>query len=122
LPNQDATAYHSALEKIYKAAALEPNEPAILNALGAAHYRLGCYEDALRALTKAEQMLSVAKEEPDTLNIAFAAMVMHRMGRTDGARSRVERLKQLCKDEFADDLEALNLLAEAEGLIEGKKP
>jgi len=115
--------YRASFEKAEKANAWEPNDPAILNTLGAAQYRLGSYEDALKTLAQSAKILSDAGEEPDPVNIAFTAMIMYRMGRAEEAKSALEQLRELCKDEqFAEDMEVQELLAEAEGLIEGKKP
>jgi hypothetical protein len=50
-------------------------------------------------------------------------MTLHKSGRAEEAKAALERLRELCKDEqFANDMEVQELLAEAEGLIEGKKP
>ena len=55
--------------------------------------------------------------------MAFKAMALHRIGRVEEAKAALVRLQELCKDEqFAEDVEVQSLLAEAEGLIEGKKP
>jgi hypothetical protein len=68
-------------------------------------------------------MLSASGEEPDPANVAFTAMTLHRMGRAEEAKTALEQLRELCKDEqFAEDMDVQGLLAEAEGLIEGKKP
>lgn len=62
----------------------------------------------------------VAAQDP--AGLAFAAMSLHRLGQADKATSTLEQLRTLLKDErFADDSEAKALLAEAEGLIEGKR-
>jgi tetratricopeptide (TPR) repeat protein len=123
LPDKDVAAYQVAMEKVNKANALEPNDPAILDVLAAAQYRLGSYEDARKTLAKSAQILSDAGEEPDPGNVAFTAMTLHKIGRADEAKAALDQLRELCKDEqFAEDMEVQELLAEAEGLIEGKKP
>jgi hypothetical protein len=53
------------------------------------------------------------------MNVVFRAMTLHKIGRADEAKAALEQLRELCKDDFAEDLEALNLLAEAERLITG---
>jgi WD40 repeat protein/tRNA A-37 threonylcarbamoyl transferase component Bud32 len=124
LPNKDVASYEIALKKASEANALEPNNSDVLITLGAAQYRLGSYEESLKTLTKAQKIQSATEEEPDPLNIAFTAMLMQQMGRVDEAKSGLERLRKLWKDEsgdFADDTEALNLLPEAERLIAGAK-
>jgi len=119
--NKNNEEYQAALEKVKRAHGWEPNDPVILNTLGAAQYRLGSYVDALKTLARSAQILSDAGEEPDPLNTAFTAMTLYRMGRIDEAKSALERLRALCKDEFAGDVEALNLLPEVEKLISGEK-
>jgi hypothetical protein len=55
--------------------------------------------------------------------VAFTAMTLHKIGRAEEAKAALERLRELCKDRpFAEDMEVQALLAEAEELIEGKKP
>ena len=72
---------------------------------------------------RSERILSASGEEPDPANGAFTAMTLHKSGRAEEAKAALERLRELCKDEqFANDMEVQELLAEAEGLIEGKKP
>jgi len=121
-PDKDVKAYQEALEKAGKANALEPNEPAILTTLGAAQYRAGSYEDALKALAKVERILYDAGEEPDPWNLAFKVMTLHKIGRAEEAKSVLGQLRELCKDRpFAEDMEVQGLLAEAEKLVAGEK-
>jgi WD40 repeat protein len=121
-PDKDIDAYKSASEKAEKANSWEPNDPAILNTLGAAQYRLGSYEDAIKTLTRSERILSDAGEEAEPVNMAFTAMTLHRIGRLEEAKAALEKLRELSKDEqFAEDMEVQGLLAEAEKLITGEK-
>jgi dipeptidyl aminopeptidase/acylaminoacyl peptidase len=118
----DPNAYRAALANAEKANTLEPNDPSIFNLVGAAQYRVGSYEDALKTLTKSEQILSAAGEEPNPANMAFTAMALHQLGRPEQAKVALERLRSLLKDErFAQDEQAKAFLAEAEKLIEGEK-
>jgi tetratricopeptide (TPR) repeat protein len=110
------------LAKAEKANDWEPNEPSILTTFGAAQYRLDSYEDALKTLTKSAKILSDAGEEPNPVNVAFTVMTLHRMGHVNEAKSKLEQLKELCKDEqFAEDMDVQALLAEAEKLVTGEK-
>jgi WD40 repeat protein/serine/threonine protein kinase len=120
LSDKDLSTYRMALGKAEKARGWEPNDPGILNALGAAQYRLGSFEEALKTLAESAQMLSDAKEEPDPVNAAFTAMTLHKIGRVEEAKGALERLRELSKDEqFAKDTDVQDLLAEAEKLIAG---
>jgi WD40 repeat protein/serine/threonine protein kinase len=122
-PGRGTGAYRTAAEKAEKANGWEPNDPAILNTMAAAQYRLAAYEEALKTLAESSRILSGAGEEPDPINTAFTAMTLHRMGRINEAKFELGRLRELCKkEEYGSDMEVQALLAEAEGLIEGKKP
>jgi WD40 repeat protein/serine/threonine protein kinase len=124
IPDKDTEVYKSALEKAQKANEWEPNNPAILNTLGASQYRLGSYENALTTLTKVERILSDAGEEPDPWNLAFKAMTLNQIGQSKQANIALDQLRKLCQDEehVARDMEVQGLLAEAEKLITGKEP
>ncbi len=120
-PDADIKAYQAALERTGEANALEPNDPAILTTLGVGQYRVGSYEDSLKTLARSAEILSDAGEEPDPANAAFKAMTLHQLGRGEEAKAALEELRALLKDEqFANNQAAKALLAEAEGLIEGK--
>ena len=119
--------YQAAFDKASKADSWEPNDTAILNTLGAAQYRLGYFEDALKALAKAGEILSSAGEDPDPVNVAFTAMALYKIGRIEEAKHGLEKLRDLRKDEiytlYTYETEVQILLAEAEKLIadeEGK--
>jgi len=115
--------YQAALEKASKANSLEPNDPVILNAIGAAQYRLASYEDALKTLARSAQILSGAGEEPDPANGAFTAMTLQRVGRVEEAKAALGQLRELCKQEehLTWDTDVQGLLAEAEKLIAGEE-
>jgi len=87
-----------------------------------AQYRVGMYEDALMTLTKADKIRTATDEKPDPRNLAFLAMTLHRIGRVEEAKAALEQLRELCKDEqFAEDREVQDLLAEAEKLLSGEE-
>ena len=126
-PDKDAESYKLSLEKAERANSLEPNDLNILNTLGVAQYRVGAYEDALVTLTKTDKLRTGTDEKPEPANLAFTAMALHRLGRTEEAKAALERLRTLLKDErfaqdFAKDEEAKAYLAEAEKLIEPAPP
>jgi WD40 repeat protein/tRNA A-37 threonylcarbamoyl transferase component Bud32 len=120
---KDIEAYRAALAKAEKANGWEPNDPAILDALGAAQYRTGAYEEALNTFARAKKLRADPGDQSDPASIAFTAMAQHQLGRGEEAKATLEQLRGLLKDErFAGDEEAKGLLAEADGLIAGKKP
>jgi len=123
LPNKDIAAYKEALAKAEKANGWEPNDPAILGTLGAVQYRMGAYEAALKTLTMAAKVRAYKRDESNPAALAFTAMALRQLGQADKATSTLEQLRALLKDvHFSDDEEAKALFAEAEDLIEGKKP
>ena len=110
-----------ALDKAKKASALMPSEPSILITLGAAQYRLGFYENALKTLAKCAKLLS-DEEETDPANVAFTAMTLHRIGRMEEAKAALGQLRELCKQEhFTWDMDVQGLLAEAEKVFADEK-
>jgi WD40 repeat protein/serine/threonine protein kinase len=122
LNDKDLSAYQTALEKAGRANTLEPNDPAILNTLGAAWYRTGSYDEALKVLTMSNQILLDAKEDPDPVNTALMAMTLYRIGQLDEAKATLQKLRELCKDDqFLYDIQVLDLLTEAEKLITGEE-
>ncbi len=121
LPDKDVKAYQVALEKASKANALEPNDPTILTTFGAAQYRLGSYEDALKTLAVAQHILSDAGEDPDPWNLAFKAMSLHEIGRMEEAKAALEQLRQVCRQEdLIWNMDVQGVLAEAEKVIAGE--
>jgi len=91
--------------------------------LGAAHYRIGSYGEALKALAKAERILSDADKSPGRWTLGFKAMTLHKLGRLEEARNALEQLRELCKEEqFAEDMDVQGLLAEAEKVLAGEQP
>jgi len=120
--DKDIEAYRVASAKAEKANGWEPDDPAILGTLGAAQYRTGAYEDALKTLARAKKLRADPGDQPDPVSIAFTAMAMHQLGLGEEAKAALEQLRGLLKDEeSADDPEAKALLGEAEALIAGEK-
>ena len=121
-PERSIDEYRAALGKAQNANDWEPNDPAILDTLGAAQYRTGAYEEALKTLATAEKLLADEGDKADPPALAFKALALHQLGRAGEAKATLEQLRGLLKDEqFAYDPEAKALLAEAEGVIEGGK-
>ncbi|HHX81881.1 MAG TPA: tetratricopeptide repeat protein [Pseudomonadaceae bacterium] len=87
--------YQEAYELILKASALAPNDPAIIDSLGWAQYRLGMFEQALANLERAYQLF------PDPEVAAHLGEVLWVMGRKSAA-NRVwnEALKTTPDSEF----------------------
>ena len=76
--------HQEALALIERALALAPGEPAIMDSMGWALYKLGRYSEALSHLQAAADALP----EPEV--IAHLVEVLWAMGRTDSARARLQ--------------------------------
>jgi len=125
LPGRGIEAYRAALAKAQQANALDPNNWRIVGILGMAQYRAGLYEETLTAFKRvAELRANEGAEVREPVSSAFVAMALHQLGRVDEAKSTLEKLRALHKEDerIAKGAVPKALLAEAEGLIEGKKP
>jgi serine/threonine protein kinase len=114
-PGGTPFAYQSALNKAHWACKLAPRNRRVLTTLGVAQYRVGEYEEALATLTRSDQ-----RRGSIPANVAFIAMALHRLGRTEESREKLELFQKLVQSpEYASDGEALGFLREAEALIVG---
>jgi WD40 repeat protein/tRNA A-37 threonylcarbamoyl transferase component Bud32 len=116
LPGKDIEAYRTALAKAQQANNWDPNNTDILRILGVAQYRAGLYEETLR--TFAELKVREGGEVQGPIPPAFTAMALHHLGRVDQAKSTLEELRVLLKDERFANSEAAK---EAEKVIAGEK-
>jgi len=122
---KDTETYRAALAKAQQANIWDPNNPGTLGILGVAQYRVGLYEEALRTFQRdAELKANEGRDVRGTVTSAFTAMALYQLGRVDEAKSALEELRALHKEDerIAKGEVPKALLAEAEGLIEGKKP
>ncbi len=73
---------------------------------------------ALETLKHSEEIRSESWLETDPANLAFIAMALHQLNRTEEAQATLNRLRDLCKeDQFAEEKKARAFLAEAERLL-----
>jgi len=91
--------------------------------LGIERYKAGAYEEAIATLKRVDEYRrTMLNEESHPHEIAYIAMALYRLGRSQEAQVSLEQLRELCKDRpFAEDMEIQDLLAEAEKLITGEK-
>jgi tetratricopeptide (TPR) repeat protein len=118
-----AEGYRQALGWAERACELKPGVGFTLNTLRVAQYRTGQYEQALKTLTRSEQLNAKDKRfgGPVPSNIAFQAMTHHQLGQEERAVELLARLREIMKqNRWARDAESLAFLREAEVLIEGK--
>jgi tetratricopeptide (TPR) repeat protein len=93
-------------------------DPNFLNTLGAALYRAGRYDEAIRRL---EEAIRVRDGVGVPADWAFLAMAHHRLGHPDAARRWLDRLREhqpsMAPDQFWYELEVRLLRSEAESVI-----
>ncbi len=105
--------YQRALIQAEQACALEPSGT-YLNTLGVAQYRVGLYPEALKTLQKADELNGGIPED-----VAFLAMLHHRLGDEAQAKKEMARLRQsLSNSRLRNDPEARAFLKEAEDLLD----
>ena len=92
--------------------------PAALNTLGAALYRAGRYEEAIRRL---EEGIEARRRSEEPTDWPFLAMAHHRLGHRDEARRWLDRLRNRQQstdpNQFWDELTIRLLRSEAEAVI-----
>jgi WD40 repeat protein len=116
----DKDAYARALRYAEDAVRLFPKNGYYLNTLGVAQYRVGRYANALATLTKSEK-LNATEEGSHPADFAFLAMAQHQLGKKDGAKATLGRLREIMKHpRWTQNAEFKSFLREAEELIEGK--
>jgi tetratricopeptide (TPR) repeat protein len=108
------------LAKIALGGAAPFDKPNYLNTLGAALYRAGRYDEAIRRLEEAVQARGGAGESiPDDWE--FLALTHHRLGQRAEARRWLDRLREHWPSEeparFWDELAIRLLRSEAEAVI-----
>jgi tetratricopeptide (TPR) repeat protein len=114
-PHWDPALYALALRAAQAADSAEPDNGFILNTLGVAQYRAGKFEEALATLTRSDELNGGIPAD-----VAFLAMALHQLGRTDETQAALRRLRVLMKDaQHAHDEEAQAFSHEAETLIAG---
>jgi WD40 repeat protein/tRNA A-37 threonylcarbamoyl transferase component Bud32 len=144
-PGLTANAYLQALGAAETACRLEPGNAALLNTLGVAQYRTGRYAEALATLGRSQALSRVrgagksatydvglllmspwllpqtylwGGEEP--ADLAFLAMIRHRLGQGERARADLIRLRLLVQSsrKFAGNEEVQAFLREAEEVLQ----
>ena len=95
----------------------------MLQTLGAALYRAGRFEEAVRRL---DESIQTRGDGGDARGFAFLAMAHHRLGRRDEAKRWLDKLVSYRPEEgfdfSRDDVEVRILHREAESLILGSRP
>ena len=117
-PDQPIEQYRLALRRIETAHKIDPNNGFFLNTLGVAHYRVGQYEESLKALTRSDELNTKQFGQSLPADVAFLAIVEHKLGHPDRATAVLDRLREIMKQpQWAKDPESQALLHEAEAVL-----
>jgi WD40 repeat protein len=127
LPGAGANKYWLALRQAETACQAAPNRSRYQTTLGMAQYRLGKFKESLATLGNADQLNRTEAKKPDPANLAFLAMVRHRLGQNEQARAEYEKLRETLKQPSASrNQEGQTLLREVEltlgGTLKNGKP
>jgi tetratricopeptide (TPR) repeat protein len=121
-PNLAKPLYERSLEALRRAERRTPDDAQVLRSIGAAHFRLGDAEIALRLLKQADALHSAQAAGGVPEDVAFIAMSLHQLGRADEALAAFDRMCALLGDDHPDDGVAKQLKAEAERLLQSTCP
>jgi WD40 repeat protein len=117
---RELTDYQRALRWAEVACRLAPNNWHYLNTLGAAHYRVGHFQEAVNILTQNDQLHVKGNGASHPADIAFLAMAQYQLGKKDQAQALLEQLRQLMKQpQWQSNDEMQGCLREAEALLVG---
>jgi Flp pilus assembly protein TadD len=111
-PRAGMAAYRDLLAKARRAVAVEPSNGDTLNALGAAHYRVGQFQEAVATLEHCQDLRECGPE----VNTAFLAMAHFRLGHTQEAAQLLVQLRGL----HPATGELRELLREVESVVVGR--
>ncbi len=118
-PDQSIEQYRLALRRTETAHNIAPEVGSYLNTLGVAQYRVGQYEAALKSLTRSDELNTKQVGQSHPADVAFLAMVQHKLGHKDQARALLDRLREIMKSpQFSKDPESQAFLREAESLLD----
>ncbi len=118
VPSRDAAAYRAALRRIQTACDRDPADADALNTLGAAHYRLRQYPEAVMALKRAQKMHAAVRPSMATGDLVLLAMALYQLDDKPAAEQTLKELRAVLNEHLnvADD-DWKPLLAEAEALL-----
>jgi tetratricopeptide (TPR) repeat protein len=114
-----ASDYQDGLRMSAAACALWPDDWAMLNTLGVAHYRVGDFAAAARTFERCRVLRAAGGLEPHPADAAFEAMTYLRLGDVHRAMEDLRLARRLMGEpQFAGDEESRAFLREAEALID----
>jgi hypothetical protein len=112
------TQYRIALLQSETAHRLAPDDPRYALTLGMAQYRAGNFKEAM------ETIMPLARNSEASIELtAFLAMTHHRLGQKENAKAALDRLRLAAQGpKVSKDIQVIDLLKEAEEVIEPKDP
>jgi len=120
-PGADKAAYTHALRLAEAAAKVAPNDGNVVQTLGAAQYRTGCFAAAVATLTESDKLNTRDDGRPDKDDLGFLAMAQHRLGLKAQALETLARMREVMKQpRWANFPEGHFLLREAEETLQQK--
>jgi tetratricopeptide (TPR) repeat protein len=119
--DRSAGEFASALAAMQVALAEKTGNSNFLNTIGALHYRMGRFEEAIATLATSHAYYRQKYGAGSPTDLAFSAMAHARLGHEAEARAAMAELGQVVRDpRFADVPDAPRLLAEAEAVVAGQ--
>jgi tetratricopeptide (TPR) repeat protein len=116
----EAVAIRRAVNSARLATAVVPGNGFWLNTLGIALYRSGNYEEAMGVLERSDALNATVIAGGHPADSAFLAMAAHQLGRSERARTQLERLRvQAGGPGFSEDPEVAGFMREALALLSG---
>jgi tetratricopeptide (TPR) repeat protein len=115
---RDRASYALALQQAEAVHRTDPGRGGYLTLLGQALYRAGRYEEAHRRLIEALDAGIASTGRASPANFAFAALVLHRLGRADQARRFAIRLHDAMRSSpYAGDEQAIRWRDEVDHVL-----
>jgi hypothetical protein len=113
-PNRPESDYRRGFRMAEAACRLEPDQGSFVNTLGVAHYRIGQYQKALDTLQRSSKLNGGSQPE----DLAFLAMIHHRLNQPESARAMLGQLRDVLEgpDTVASE-QNQGLLREVESVI-----
>jgi WD40 repeat protein len=123
LPGASADQYGRALRWAESACRQKPEVANLLRTLGVAQYRAGKLSEALQTLQWSDELNRAQFKSSRPDDLAFLAMIYHRLGREDQAQECLEQLRKvMAQPRWTIYEEGKRFLQEAEALLKGPAP
>jgi WD40 repeat protein len=123
-PNREPAEYELARRQIAEACSRGQENGFYLNTLGVAQYRLGHYDQALKTLTRSDQINTAQQGRSLVADVAFLAMAEYQLGHVAKAHKQHARLQQAMErmTPGEDIEEARAFLREVDALVTAPAP